>query len=84
MSNEQLKHKRNINQEGLPALMSSQRAAKELNVCKMTINNAMKRHGLGIAIESVDGVAMTALTPDDVMFLAENLQVGAGRPVVVK
>ena len=78
------KTKRKVKRSKLPALMSSQRAAKELNVCKMTINNAMKRHGLGIAIESVDGVAMTALTPDDVMFLAENLQVGAGRPVVVK
>ena len=79
-----MKSKRKVKRSKLPALMSSQRAAKELNVCKMTINNAMKRHGLGIAIESVDGVAMTALTPDDVMFLAENLQVGAGRPVVVK
>ena len=84
MSNEQLKHKRNINQEGLPALMSSQRAAKELDVCKATINKAMKRYKLGTPVESVDGVAMTALTPDDITFLAGVLQFGAGRPVVVK
>jgi hypothetical protein len=75
--------KRKLTKSKLPSLMSPEAAAEQLGVCRMTVSNAMASHKLGVTVASANGRRdRKALTPDDVMFLAKELQVGRGRPKV--
>lgn len=72
---------RSIKKRSLPRLMSPEAAAEKLGVCRMTVSNAMKLHKLGVTVTGASKRRdRKALTPDDVMFLATELQVGRGRP----
>lgn len=74
---------RSIKRNSLPSLMSPEAAAEKLGVCRMTVSNAMKAHKLGVTVHGASNRRdRKALTPDDVMFLATELQVGRGRPKV--
>tara|TARA_R100000951_G_scaffold73774_1_gene62154 strand:- start:38 stop:274 length:237 start_codon:yes stop_codon:yes gene_type:complete len=72
---------RSVKKRSLPSLMSPEAAAERLGVCRMTVSKAMKLHKLGVTVASASNRRdRKALTPDDVMFLATQLQVGRGRP----
>ena len=72
---------RKIDKRKLPSHMTPSRAADELGVCKNTVIANVERHKIGSKVYGRrQDVAVIALTPSDVSFLASVLQGRLGRP----